>query len=122
MKGAARVARQEERTHLAVGINLDLRDERMDSWACLDHRCAWLERPRKVGDPLACPGPQAVGIDRLRGRGLVGHVGFERLSAALQVHQRGPQFADVGEVAVGKQRDRRLDPLVQVGQFLAAVR
>jgi hypothetical protein len=122
LKGAARVARQEERTHLALGINLDLRDERVDSRACLNHRRARLESPREVGDSLACPGPQAVGVDRLWRRRLVGHVGLERLAAALEIHQRGPQFANIGEVAVGKQRDRCLDPLVQIGQFFAAVR
>lgn len=94
----------------------------MNGRACFHHRCAGLERPRKVGDPLTRPGPQAIGVDRLGRRGLVGHVGFEGLAAALEINERGPQFANIGEIAVGKQRHRRLDPFVQVGQFLAAVR
>ncbi|MBL8764671.1 MAG: hypothetical protein JNM07_10425, partial [Phycisphaerae bacterium] len=106
MKCAARIARQVERTHLAVGINLDLRDERVNGRACFHHRRAGLERPRKVGDPLARPGPQAIGVDRLGGRGLVGHVGFEGLAAALKINERGTQFANIGEIAVGKQRHR----------------
>lgn len=122
MKGAARVARQVERTHLSVRVDLDLRDERVDGRARLHHRGAGLEGLREPRDLLACPGAEALGVDRLWGRWFVRHIGFEGLSSPLEIDERSPQFANIGEVAVRKQRDRRLDSLVQVGQFSAAIR
>jgi hypothetical protein len=122
LKGAARVARQVERTHLAVRVDLDLRNERVDGRACLHHWRAGLEGLREPSDLLACPSAEAIGVDRLWGRWLVRHVGFEGLASPLEIDERGPQFANVGEVAVRKQSDGRLDPLVQVGQFSAAIR
>jgi hypothetical protein len=122
LKGAARVARQVERTHLSVRVDLDLRDERVNGRACLQHRRAGLESLRQSSDLLACPGAEAIGVDRLWGCWLVRHVRLEGLASPLEIDERGPQFANVGEVAVRKQGDRRLDPLVQVGQFSGAIR
>ena len=122
MKGAARVARQVERTHLSGRVDLDLRDERVNGRACLQHRRAGLESLRQPSDLLACPGAEAIGVDRLCGCWLARHVRLEGLASPLEIDERGPQFANVGEVAVRKQGDGRLDSLVQVGQFSAAIR